>query len=375
MARFIPIMEAVKIAMLGNEDYLQRSRMRLLTWAKYVWEDMNLTTVKVAKRELFKINKRTNSIAIPTDCLKIASVNIVGSNGELYPVYRSLNVANSDIVDIAAGKDCGCGQSHCKSELCGLIKNYEAVVSTKTDKNPDGSDVSFQCVDRKGVVGDTFYEEKQYPLRRYLSGVWVDTILHTERIELCKVEVDSHGCVKDSEENLNAVCNACGINGGDNIPYGGDAMNPPAHGVETWTYFCSTKMDWFAVQCGASNRAMNALSNYYVISELGDRIIFPSNFGFDKVMVRYFTDVNLKDLQIPSIALDTFVLGLKWWDSRFDDKKLPLAQVYGKQYTTSKWGLLLELNKRRISETSMMLTPPVSIPTYEIRKGDNRLSY
>ena len=55
------------------------------------------------------------------------------------------------------------------------------------------------------------YEEKQYPLRVYESGIWVNTIKYTEQIKLCEVQVDEHGCCCDSEENINNVCNSCGI--------------------------------------------------------------------------------------------------------------------------------------------------------------------
>lgn len=354
------------MAMLGNEDYLQRSRMRLLAWSKYVWEDMNLTTIKVPVRKVFKINKRNNSVTLPAESVKVSSVSVIGKHGELLPVFRSEKVEGSDLVDVGAKYDCGCDKK-CGNKLCGIIQNYQAIQSVKHDKNPDGTDVSFNCVDRKFILGDTFYEQIQYPLRVYVSGVWVETILNTEDRELCKVEIDAKGCVIDTDENVERLCNSCGYNyveSGNSEFYGGTASKPPAPNVDTWVYYCNSKMDWFATQCGHYPYVKNDVNNYYTISELGDRLIFPPHFGFDKVVIRYYETPNLKDLQIPTIALDTFILGIKWWDCRFNDRKQNLAEKYKDDYVSSKWGLLLELNKYTIEALRMITTPPVDMPSY-----------
>lgn len=367
MARFIPLSEALDIAMLANNDLQKMSKGRLRKWSKYVFADMNLTSMKVAKREYFKINKRTNTIDLPCDFLQLSSVNVVHCGVEI-PVFRSQNVRFNDIPEVDASKDCSC-EYKCGYKLCSTIKGYVAVTSTKTDKMPDGSDVSFTCVDRKACDNaGFFYEELQYPKRIYEDGVWTDTILFTEENKLCKLEVDHNGCVCDTDHNIDAVCNACGINNADNpIPFGGNAECPPVKGQDTWIYYCNTKYDWFSVQCGCYPHGFRyGCDNVYNISELGDRLIFPHHFGWDKVIVRYYTDIDTNNLQIPFIALDTFIVGLKWWDNRFSDnmERRKLALGFEADYTKLKWGLLTELNKYRIAEMRMIFTPPVFIPSY-----------
>lgn len=367
MSRFIPLTEVLRIAMLGNDDLLQRSKGRLRMWAKYVWQDMELTTVKVAKREFFKINKRTNTITLPCDFLELSSVNVVDRCGTIYPIFRNeLNVKHLDIPQVEAYKNCAC-EFKCAHELCNTIKNYVAVTTTKTDEMPDGSPVSFTCIDRKAVNAEGFFiEELQYPLHVYEDGVWTDTVLHTETNKLCRVECDENGCPCDSEANIDAVCNACGINSGQSdIPFGGNANCGPTPSTQEWIYWCSTKLDWFSVQCGCFPSGFrHGCNNVYNISEDGNRLIFPHNFGFDKVLIRYYSDVNVNDLEIPYIALDTFIMGLKWWDARFNDNKQNLATKYEADYTKLKWGLLSELNKYRLQEMRMILTPPVYVPSF-----------
>jgi hypothetical protein len=238
-------------------------------------------------------------------------------------------------------------------------------LSTKTDKYPNGDDVSFECVDRKGIMGDQFYEECQFPIRQYVSGVWINTILTTERKVLCTVEVDANGCVCDTETNINNICNACGIQNNNNTQccVGGTANCPPRDSCDTWTYYCDNKMDWFSIQCGQFPFFQKGCNNIYNISELGDRLIFPHNFGWDKVIIRWYPDTGLNEIKIPMIAVNTFIMGLKWWDTQFNDKKQREAAVFGRNYALMKFGLLRELNKYRLAELKMILTPPMFVPS------------
>lgn len=371
MSRFVPIQEVVDLPMLGNDDILKRSKGRLLKWAKYVWEDLNITTLKVAKRQLFQINKRTNTVDLPCETFnQLCSVSVIGPNGVIYPVFRN-DKLHDDITEVAAMKDCAC-EYKCGGVLCNTIKGYEAITTTKSDFLPNGNPISFTCVDRKSVDGNGFfYAETQYPMRIYESGVWVNTILYTENTKLCKLEVNHRGCIMDTDKNINDVCNACGIPQKDDIPNGGDANsfhNNPQ--VNTWRYFCNSKLDWFSFQCGNFHNWNRDANNIYNISELGDRLIFPSSFGFDKVLVRWYEDVNLADLQIPLTAVDTFVMGLKWWDSKYNDKKMKESAAYGIQYSKMKWGLLLELNKYRIAEMKQIVSPHVYVPSYNSNIGN-----
>lgn len=371
MGTFVSAADAIELGLLGNDDYLQRDKGRLLKWAKYVYQDMNMTTLKVAKRQFVKIDKRTNSINIPKNEW-FSSVDVADRNGCLYPVYRNQNVKNNDIVEIAAAENCAC-EYKCGFKLCNTIKGYEAIVSVKTDKNPDGSDVSFNCVDRKGVDDNGFfYSQQQYPERIYTDGVWTSTILHTENTKLCKVEVDQNGCVCDTEENADLLCNACGISTVDqtHCVIGGTSLTPPIPNVDTWIYYCNSKLDWFSSQCGHHAGHHSYCNNYYNLSELGDRVIFPHNFGHDEVLLRTYVDLGVKDILIPMIAVDVFIIGLKWWDCRFNDNKQKMAQLYSIEYSKLKWGLLAELNKHRLSEYAMMLMPKTFVPSYIDHRQD-----
>lgn len=359
MPKFVSIEEAIKPLMLLNDDYLQRSKGKLLTVAKMVWQDLNLTTVKEAERELFQINKRTNTVDLPFNTTDLCSVSVIGRNGVIYPLYRNDRL-HKDIIDISAKKDCGC-EKGCGYKLCATLSNYEAIQSTKSDHLPDGTPISFVCKDRKMVDKNGWLiSETQYPLRVYTSGIWTNTVLHTEVKRVCALEVNSDGCVCDTEGNIDAVVGSCL----PNAPVGGTASTPPSPNVDTWMYYSGSKLDWISFQSGCRGGLVSHFKNIYNISETGDRLIFPHDFPFDSVLIRRYADQNLFDIRIPIEALPTFMTGVKWFETRWNDKMQKLAMKYEIDYSKQKWGLLLELNKYTIAEIEQAATPHVNVPSY-----------
>lgn len=371
MAKFIPIERVVDDLCLRNEDTLRRKKGLYLSCVEDVWNDLNESTLKLAERvkipvrSVFQINKRTNSIDLPSDCLRLCSVNVIDRHGNFHPIYRNERLTD-DLVEVGNGNDnCTC-EKGCKNKLCNTIKGYEAVASVKSDYLPDGSPISFNCVDRKGILDGYFYSETQYPLRVYMSGVWTDTVLHTEMVKHCALKLDENGCVCDTPENIENVCNSCGITSDSLIPVGGTAECPP-HGTHAkeWIYYCNNNMDVFNYQCGGYPYGFRqGFNNIYNISELGNRLIFPHDFGWDKVMVRYYSDIELSTLQIPYFAKECFMAGLQYFANTNNDDKQQLAQGYEMKYSKRKKGLFLDLNRYRVKEFAEIVTPHVYVPSF-----------
>jgi len=364
MARFDPLFDVIDSLCLRSGDILRRNKGLYLDCSTDVWVDLNLTTIKMANRQLFQINKRTNTIDLPSNNLGVFSVSVMDHRGVFWPMWLNDSL-HRDLVEVSAMKDCAC-ENKCGYSLCNLIKGYEAVVSTKSDILPDGTPVSFKCVDRKSINREGFlFSETQYPQRVYTDGVWTNTVLHTESTKICQVEVDERGCVCDTHENENLLCHAFGIKNTDGIPFGGDG-NSFHHDpkVDTWRYYANSQLESFGVQCGSFHNCRDGFRNIYNIEEGQKKLIFPPHFPFDKVMVRWYSDVELNNMQIPIIAKQTFMTGLQYFASENNDKKQGQANVYGQRYSRQKWGLLLELNKYTVDEMRMILTPPVYIPSY-----------
>lgn len=389
MPRFEPVYDVIDSLLLRSGDIQRRKKGLYLSVATDVWNDLNETTLRIAKRikipvrKEFQLNKRTNSIDLPCDMNRLSSVNVVDECGRIHPVYRNLSV-HDDLVEVPADKNCAC-ENKCGYQLCNMIKGYVAVQSVKSDMLPNGTSVSFNCIDRimtghNGVV----YKETQYPQRIYTAGVWTDTVLHTESTKLCECETDDKGCICDTSHNITLLCESCGIrNIESNIAprnhtmcVGGTASCPPEPGCNEWTYFCDNKMDWFSVQCGCeTKRSCREFRNIYNIGDNGKRLVFPHDFGFEKALIRFYEDISLDDLVIPYIAKETFMSGVLYFASQHNMELVQQSEFFGNKYSRQKWGLFLELNKMRIAEQANILAPAAHIPSYLDHRRDRIFWY
>lgn len=377
MARFEPVMDVIDSLCLRSGDPLRHKKGLYADVANEVWDDMNETTLRIAKkikmpvRHEKHLNKRTNSIDLECDFKRISSINVMDECGVQYPVYRNMQV-NDDIVEIPAEKNCAC-EHNCGYKLCNTIKGYEVVQSTVSDTKPDGTPVSFNAisriaVDKNGIV----YKEFQYIKRIYTNNVWTDTILFTETQKLCECEVDHNGCLCDTPKNINNVCDSCGIRDfNNNICHGGTANCPPAPGCDTWVYYCDSKMDWFSVQCGCEPCGFGrGRSNVYNIGETGKRIVFPASFGFEKVIVRSYEDISLANLMIPYYAKQTYMTGLQAFAYEHNPDQFKFGDAMMQRYSRQKWGLFLDLQRMRIKELGQIIAPAARVPSYIDHRQD-----
>lgn len=375
MARFQPAIDVIDDLCLRSGDIQRRKKGLYLSVAVDVWNDLNETTLRIAKRLKIPVrrdmilNKRTRTIDLPCNANRLSSVNVVDECGVIHPVYRNLSI-HDDIVEVPPEKNCAC-ENNCGYKLCNLIKGYVAVQTVKTSTLPNGSPISFNCVDRicvgkNGIV----YKETQYPQAEYTNGVWTNTILFTGSKTLCECETDDKGCICDTESNLDLLCESCGIRhfNGNNGPkecFGGTAMTPPDPNCNEWIYFCDSKMDWFTIQCGCETRSIRRkMNNVYNISENGKRLVFPKDFGFDKALVRFYEDISLNELLIPYIAKQTYHAGLMAFSYEMNPELFQQGEAYANKYSRYKWGLFQELNKMRIAELGNTISAPSYIPSY-----------
>lgn len=389
MARFEPVMDVVDSLCLRSGDTQRRKKGLYLDCASDIWNDLNETTLRIAKRlkipvrKKFEVNKRTNSIELPCNFNRLSSVNVIDERGVIHAVYRNLSI-HDDIVSVPAEKNCAC-EKKCGYQLCNTIKGYVAVQSVLSDTLPNGTPITFNAVSRLAVgENGVVYQENQGIQRVYTNSIWTDTILVTTSNQICQCETDDNGCICDTQSNVNLLCASCGIrnfqpninpNNLTNItePYavGGTAVCPPSPNDDEWVYYCNNKMDWFSIQCGCDVSAFrHGCRNVYNIGENGNRLIFPGDFGFEKVLVRFYEDIELSNLVIPYIAKDTFMTGLQYYSMKQNPELRDIAASFGQQYSREKWGLFLELNKMRIKELANTIAAASYVPSYRDHRED-----
>ncbi len=352
MSRFLTARQLAEQATFLNRDYQQVNRMRFNKLvADFVFPDLQIDVVKEPKREFLYINKRTNSIDKPCDSVAISSVSWVDCWGIIHPVYRNETLHN-DIIDLGAKKDCACT---CNHNLCNMIKGYESVITYVDAEMPDETITTFTCVSRKWYAPDgTYFSQTQAPQRTYEDGEWTDTVLATTNVELCKLEVDANGCATDCENNYRLVT-SCGCNfyNFQNCP----VYVPPI--LDNYTLAQN-----YAIECGAWFARPCAFNNIYNINDEGNRLIFPHDFGFDRVLIRYYRNVPQQEMKIPFVLGFAATCGIMYYDIAFDQTKNPnMINFWERKYIDAKFGGLQELNKYNQAELFQMLNPPAYIPS------------
>jgi len=98
--------------------------------------------------------------------------------------------------------------------------------------------------------------------------------------------------------------------------------------------------------------------------------VFPPNFGWEKVVVRFYEDIKLKNLQIPYIAKQTFMTGLQAFAYEQNPMQFKFGEAMMNKYSRQKWGLFLELQKLRIKELGKIIAPASRVPSYMDHRED-----
>jgi hypothetical protein len=298
----ISIDDAVKSILQREGDTLGNNLMKYLSVAKDIYRDLNLQVIRETKRVWVEIDKKHNTLTYPDDFIFLSSISVEDECGILIPLVINTNLKN-DIIDISQEKDCHC-DCGCSSELCGKIKNYELVTETKKIVFPNGSYTWVTLMTRKKINSDgSLVIERLFPKFIYENGLFVDYEMVTEEEFICKLDVNNCGCIKQTNDNVSKVKTCCGD----------DFEN-----------------DFGCTKCNQSS------SLSYNVSDGGNRIVFPSSFHFEKVLLRYFCDLPKKELRIPIIAKQALMYGIKHEIAIFDKKEPELvirrfASLYAKE--------------------------------------------
>lgn len=339
---FCTLDEIVEDACFSMDDFLLRNKMKFLRLGKRVYnDDLKLSAVKIPKRQFFYINKTNNTIQMPCDFAHLSGVSWQDKNGQFHPMFRN-ETLNDDIVDIKAKKDCACD---CGGTLCNLIKSYESISEEVEFATPNGGTETFTCMTIKGVDGNGwYYETVQYPSAVYEDGIWVSNELKTEKRDLCKLEYDAEtGCVSDCTENVEAVTSC---------------------GCRTEIVHVTSKMDSYMVECGVWFSRNFGFKNIFNVSEEGDRLIFPSDIPIDKVLVRYYVNVDLNNIKVPVAARSVMITGILYENIRYktDRDSLFLTRELGQRFANEKFALIAELNKYNAASKNAIMSPVAYIP-------------
>jgi hypothetical protein len=274
-----PLEKMVKGLLMRESDFLGVNEMQYLAVGKDVYRDLNLYSIRWSKRVMIEVDRNTNSIRKPDDCLLVSSIVGIDDCGRQHPLFLNTKITG-EVVDINLSKDCSC-ECGCHDELCGKLKNYEVVNKTVQVPAPEGGGTeSFEVYSRKTIYpnGD-YYLEYNEPVAIYENGVHTSTELQERKKFICKLETKACGCVKDTDQNRKVLSECCGA-------------------------------DFVSIECNGCSAPVVG-SNNYGVAEMERHIHFNSEFEYSHVLLRYYPDERGKDIMVPIVARRAIMYGIK----------------------------------------------------------------
>lgn len=321
-------LDIIKSLLLRKGDVLGLNYMKYRAVIRDVYMDLNLHTIRYTQRYRIAIDKNTMTVDLPDKFLMLSSVAVEDNCGKLHYLSYNPNITH-DILDISLADSCGC-ECGCTCDICKGIRSYEPIIEVTQELMPDGSTKDFENVTRKRLDSNgNMVVEKTFPVRMYTAGVWTDTVLQSDTQVLCNLETLDCGCIKDTPANLTKVMDCCNA---------------------------VTLMD----ECGCCRPTAEL---EYGVSELGNRLKFPSNFLWDKVVVRFYVDAPIGELRIPRIARKAFMLGIQ--DEleldEHDTNQYKIEKIE-QRYKRAKSQLIDDTTRWSIKGIYDVLTPKIIMP-------------
>lgn len=321
--QFQTIDEVIQSILSREGDIAGNYRWRYLEVAKEVFSEFNLSAIKQTKRVLYTLDSRLNGIVLPDDYYKFSTISVINRQGRIQPLVFNSEI-NDDIVDQGLDPDCECG---CTDVLCNYQRQYEGIEEQVDGIMPDGSSQSFTKTIRKRIAQDgSVFVQVIEPAAIYTNGVHTSTILETTETLLCRLEMKDCGCVKDN-------------------PYNRGLWDKHASSMVV-----HPEVDMIC-EWGCPSPRYYQQSATYNISNDGRRIIFPSNFMYDKVLIRYYAFQKTKDILVPRIAKKALMAGIKFEVADYDKKETQAnINKWKKRYTDAMRSLRDKMSACMLNE-------------------------
>lgn len=315
--------EIVDSLLIRTKDKLGINRADYTSYLKDIWKKLNLKGIKESKRILIRVNRKNNSVEVPDDYFQFSTIYVFDDCGKIVPLAINTNLSE-EIVDLSRQKGCDCG-----CDLCAQVSNYEAIEEVVPATMPNSSVEYFTKRIVKKVNADGSYiQEITEPQQIFLNGAHTETKLVTSSEYICKLDVADNGCVLDTEENKTKIYGQCGFV---------DLRHECG---------CPTLPD----ECNGAAQ--------YNISDDGKRIILPSNYQHDYIILRYYFDKKTKDIEFPWVSKSLVMDEMYWAHIEYDPKVPRYVKIDIKNSIAQKLQTMLsDITRMTMSEMYKMVSP------------------
>jgi hypothetical protein len=307
LPRYISISDILNTASFRDSTN-GASKMALYTsFIKPIMNDIKFYVLKSTVTKKYHVDKKNNTVVIPSDCQLISAIGYVDKCGGLQPIYYNKDVPIEMQFEDNIKCDCNCG--------CDKKCNSVKINQNSIEDIDMGNGITMQKTIHIYTDNNCEIIKKIKEPVSYKDGLDTKFEYRTKIEIVCKLDLKECGCIADTKENKVAVEAACGCIGTFNMTCGQDVCE-------------------------------KTIALGYNISYQGDLIVLPRNYDYDNLVIKYYPlYLNEKDYIIPDIAEEVFMMGFKFYELRNEGKNLNGAQWYKGQYLEEIKKLERRINK------------------------------
>lgn len=278
---YISAQDAIKTLCLRMDDMTLSKGAKYASYLPTVYNELRIDVTHTSVIKKFQINKNTNSLAIPNDCMLLYGVGYVDECGAVQPLWYNTKIAQAILFDNGKPCDCDtCGGTHDDCGVIGSVDKQEIVVTLNDEELT-------KTITRIVLKDGTIVEKVREPIAVEDSYEWIES-----EKELCALDLAPCGCVMKTQHNTDALSKYdCGC----------------------WN---------FETNCGTYNKFMKKEFGY-TMDITGTQIVLDPSFPYDYLVLKYAAHISSqKDYKIPIIALEALISGILYYEET-DNVKSP----------------------------------------------------
>jgi len=283
---YIGAKEVIKTLCLRENDTSLSMAGVYASYLPTVYNDLRFDVTKKTTTKKYYLDLVNNSLVLPNDCLLVIGVGYVDDCGTIKPLWYNSKLPIPILFENSLPCNCEtCGE---ESTSCGLIKSFDTVEEVVTINSVEKTNSIKTTILTDGTV---IRSVKQWGLN---DDNEVVLLVDTQQ-EVCTLESLPCGCVATTASNTLKIA----------------ALNEDC---------CS-----FSTGCGTYSPSCcdNLATNSYRLDIQGRLLLMSPNYDKDYVILKYVSAINNSDdYQIPAIALETMIRGIKYYRA-LDDNKAP----------------------------------------------------
>lgn len=279
---YISVADVIKTICLRENDTSMSMAAIYSSYLPTVYNDLRFDVTKKTVTKKYYLDLANNSLVLPNDCLIVVGVGYIDDCGSIKPLWYNNAIPAPMLFENSLPCNCAtCGE---ENTSCGLIKSFDSVEETVSILGSDYTNYIKTTILTDGTV---IKNTREYGVEGS-SVVPFDT-----EEEICSLDTLPCGCIATTVSNttkINSLCDTC--------------------------CSLSTGCGTYSISC-CDNTSVNS----YRLDMQGRLLIMSSTYDKDYIIIKYVTAINsAKDYQIPVIALEAMIRGIKHYRAMDDPK-------------------------------------------------------